>query len=451
MTQLKGKHVVIGLGKTGLSCARFLTSLGCDVVVIDTRETPPGKAELNQTLPQVPLLTGPLKQFDLASAQELIVSPGLSIRTPEIRKAMQDGVQVAGDIELFARSVSAPVIAVTGSNGKSTVVTLLGKALEGAGYDVCVAGNIGLPVLDAMSEARNVDIWVLELSSFQLETTYSLRARVAANLNVTQDHLDRYDSLDDYAMAKQRIFDGCESAVYWVNDHRTKPVNTTGSLIPFGGDKTVHGRFHVDLSSTPANIMDGSRTVMTSNDIRLSGAHNLLNISAVLTILNEFGVDYRLSLDAIKQYPGLRHRCQWVAKVGGVDWINDSKGTNVGAAVSAISGLQGSLRGRLFWLAGGEGKSADFSVLKNAVTTGVSNAILYGQDAEQIAKAVEGAADIEIVPTLQDAVELAASKAVDGDTVLLSPACASFDQFRNYEDRGVQFEQAVGRLQANHG
>ncbi|RLP53659.1 MAG: UDP-N-acetylmuramoyl-L-alanine--D-glutamate ligase [Ketobacter sp.] len=453
MTQLKGKHVVIGLGKTGLSCARFLTRLGCDVVVIDTRNEPPGKTDLVSELPHVPLLTGDLKQFDLTSAQELIVSPGISIRSAAIKKAINAGVPIAGDVELFARSVAAPVIAVTGSNGKSTVVTLVGKALEAAGYEVCVAGNIGLPVLDALSSAEEVDVWVLELSSFQLETTQSLRAKVAVNLNVSEDHMDRYDSLDDYAMAKQRIFEGCESAVYWLDDHRTKPIHAIGAMRPFGGSKVVHGRFHVEAFQTVPEtnyIMDGSKKVMSVEDLKLSGAHNWLNIAAVLAILTEFGVDYQSCLETLKQYPGLRHRCQWVANIHGVNWYNDSKGTNVGAAISAITGLAGMVTGKLIWLAGGEGKGADFSELVQPVAAAVGLAILYGKDAEVLSSALQGEVSVEKVETLQQAVLLAKRHAEAGDVVLLSPACASFDQFKNYEDRGEQFIKLVKREASDH-
>lgn len=444
MAKLKDKHVVIGLGKTGLSCVRFLKRLGCEVAVIDTRSEPPGKAELETEFADVKLYTGALDQFDLSKASELVVSPGLALSQPAIAKAIAAGVPFSGDVELFAKSVDAPVIAVTGSNGKSTVVTLIGKALEALGYDVCVAGNIGLPVLDALSEAIDVDVWVLELSSFQLETTHSLRARVAVNLNVSEDHMDRYDSLDQYALAKQRIFEGCEAAVHWISDHRTKPVHGAGSVLAFGGSDSSHGRFYVDESAVPATVMDGSRVVLNADELHVRGSHNLLNVAACLTVVAEFTDGrYARSLPAIKAFSGLPHRCQWVADVAGASWFNDSKGTNVGSTVAAINGLEGSLKGRLFLIAGGDSKGADFAPLASAVKGRVEEVVLFGRDQTVLAEALAGSVALHKTETMQEAVSYLKSLVVAGDVVLFSPACASFDQFKNYEDRGYQFVAAV--------
>lgn len=443
MNQLTGKHVVIGLGKTGLSCVRFLKHLGCDVAVIDTRSQPPGLDELKAEFADVRFFSGALDQFDLAQAQELIVSPGLSIRTPAIAKAQAAGVSIAGDIELFCRTVSEPVIAVTGSNGKSTVVTLLGELLKAAGMNVKVAGNIGLPVLEALLAKEPVDVWVLELSSFQLETTQSLAAQVACILNVTEDHMDRYDSLNDYASAKQRIFDQCDKAVYWLDDPRTCPVAQNCRMMAFGGNDERHGRFHVSHSDGKAWLMDGDRQIISDADLLIKGAHNLLNVAAVFSMLDAFGLDYRVVLDALRTFPGLEHRCQWVAGENGVSWYNDSKGTNVGAAQAAIEGLGAAISGKIIWIAGGDGKGADFSVLKPMVQHYVRHAVLLGRDAGIIAQAISGACEVSQVASLQEAVSVAAEKARPGDVVLLSPACASLDMFRNYEDRGQQFVAAV--------
>ncbi|MDY6918908.1 MAG: UDP-N-acetylmuramoyl-L-alanine--D-glutamate ligase [Pseudomonadota bacterium] len=440
MAKLKDKHVVIGLGKTGLSCVRFLRRLECPVAVVDTRAEPPAAAQLRAEFPDVTLLTGPLDKFDFTGCRELVVSPGLSLKHPAINKAIAAGVPYAGDVDLFARSVDAPVIAVTGSNGKSTVVTLLGKALEALGYNTCVAGNIGLPVLDALSKSLEVEVWVLELSSFQLETTHSLQAGIAVNLNVSADHLDRYDGLDDYAMAKQRIFDGCEAAVYWIEDHRTKPAQPVQLLLPFGGDENDHGRFYV----VGDQLMDGSRVVLNRSELHLQGRHNLLNICACLTVLGQFaGTDYRRALPAIKAFSGLPHRCEWVAEIDGVRWINDSKGTNLGSTVAAIEGLVDSVAGTLLLIAGGEGKGADFSSLRPVVAASVGRVILFGRDRALMAEAIGDAAAVVLVETLQQAVAQARASAQAGDVVLFSPACASFDQFENYEDRGRQFVAAV--------
>ncbi|RLT91377.1 MAG: UDP-N-acetylmuramoyl-L-alanine--D-glutamate ligase [Ketobacter sp. GenoA1] len=444
VAKIKNKHVVIGLGKTGLSCVRFLKRLDCEVAVIDTRTEPPGRQELAQEFPTVQLYCGELEQFDLSKAQELVVSPGIAISTPAIAKAIAAGVPCSGDVELFAKSVDAPVIAVTGSNGKSTVVSIIGKALEALGYNVCVAGNIGLPVLDALSTALDVDVWVLELSSFQLETTHSLRAKIAVNLNVTEDHMDRYDSLEDYAMAKQRIFEGCEAAVYWLSDHRTKPIQAVPTLLPFGGDTQAHGRFYVDDSGTETCVMDGTKAVLTDAELHVRGAHNLLNVAACLAVIAEFSGDrYSDALPAIKAFPGLPHRCQWVADVDGVAWFNDSKGTNVGSSVAAIRGLAENIKGRLFLLAGGEGKDADFQPLATAIEEKVDQVVVFGRDAQEIADAVAGAKPVEKMENMKAAVEWIKGRAKVGDVVLFSPACASFDQFKNYEDRGHQFMTAV--------
>ncbi|WP_290578863.1 UDP-N-acetylmuramoyl-L-alanine--D-glutamate ligase [Ketobacter sp.] len=444
MAKLKDKHVVIGLGKTGLSCVRFLKRLGCDVAVIDTRSEPPGREELEQAYSDVKLYCGELDQFDLSKARELVVSPGIAIQTPAIAKAVAAGVPCSGDVELFAKSVAAPVIAVTGSNGKSTVVSIIGKALEALGYNVCVAGNIGLPVLDALSSAIDVDVWVLELSSFQLETTYSLRAKVAVNLNVTEDHMDRYGSLDEYAMAKQRIFEGCEAAVYWLEDHRSKPIQGARTQLPFGGDAATHGRFYVNTETQPWAVMDGTRQVLSAEELHIRGGHNLLNVAACLTVLAEFTAGhYEKALPAIKQFSGLPHRCQWVADIDGVTWFNDSKGTNVGSTVAALNGLEGGVKGRLFLIAGGEGKGADFAPLADAAQGRVSEVVVYGRDAQLIHNSLSRVVPVQQVETMQQAVSLIRGKAVAGDVVLFSPACASFDQFRNYEDRGYQFVAAV--------
>lgn len=443
MSSLAGKYVVIGLGKTGLSCVRFLTHLGCDVAVIDTRSQPPGLKELKATFPAVRFYSGALDQFDLTQAQELIVSPGLSIRTPAIAKAQAAGVSIAGDIELFCRTVSDPVIAVTGSNGKSTVVTLLGELLQSTGRTVRVAGNIGLPVLDALMVKEHVDVWVLELSSFQLETTHSLRPEVACILNVTEDHMDRYDSLNDYASAKQRIFNQCEKAVYWLDDPRTCPVGQSCKMMAFGGTGEQRGRFHVRGNDGDRWVMDGDKPVVSGSELLIKGDHNLLNVAAVFSILASFEVDYRETLEALRHFPGLPHRCNWVASHNDVAWYNDSKGTNVGATQAAIEGLGASIPGKLLWIAGGDGKGADFSVLRPMVTQHVREAVLLGRDAAQIATAIDGVCPVTLVKTLQEAVEQAMQKAKPGDAVLLSPACASLDMFRNYEDRGQQFEAAV--------
>ena len=450
MPQFANKQVVIGLGKTGISCVRFLRRLDCDVVVVDTRKEPPALEQLKNEFPEVRFYSGKLSQFDFSNAEELFVSPGLSIKEPALAKAHQSGVLISGDIELFARAVSAPVIAVTGSNGKSTVVTLLGELLKVAGYRVCVAGNVGLPVLDALTEQQNIDLWVLELSSFQLETIQSLTPQVAINLNVTEDHMDRYDSLDEYAMAKQRIFDNCEAGVFWQEDNRARPVHSLPATLPFGGQKEgPRGRFYLQLMQGEWWVMDGSNAVICQTDVRLKGTHNLLNIAAVLTTLVQLGIDYQPLLAELKQFAGLPHRCQWVAEINGVNWYNDSKSTNPGSAIAALEGLSGTPTGQLIWLAGGDGKGADFSLLQSTVQQHVGLTLVFGRDKQQIASVLAGVGKVEVLETMAQAIERAYAIAQAGDMVLLSPACASLDQFTNYEQRGDQFVSQVQQLGAS--
>lgn len=446
---LKNKQVVLGLGKTGLSCVRFLRRLDCQVVVIDSRAEPPGQHELQDQFPDVPLLTGDFAQFPLHEAEELFVNPGLATSIEPIQAAERAGVQVSGDIELFARSVDKPVVAVTGSNGKSTVVTMLGQALQAAGMSTCVAGNIGVPVLDALLEqGEQVDCWVLELSSFQLETTHSLHCEVAVNLNVSEDHMDRYESLQSYAMAKQRIFSQCEKAIYFLNDRMTHPVTSPSMSMAFGGDEHAHGHFYVNANG---DIARGERIVLAAANINLQSAHDRLNLCAVLTALYAFPIELSPSvLAALAAFSGLPHRCQWVANFAGANWYNDSKATNVGAAIAALNGLSAGKQ-RICWIAGGEGKGADFTQLRTTVIASVQLAILYGRDQHLLAEALADSVPIICCDTLAAAVEAAASAVNDSaipiDVVLLSPACASFDQFSGFEARGAAFIDAVGALQ----
>lgn len=446
---LKNKQVVLGLGKTGLSCVRFLRRLDCEVVVIDSRAQPPGTAELQAEFPGVPMLTGDFAQFPLHEAEELFVNPGLATNIEPIQAAKRAGVQISGDIELFARSVDKPVIAVTGSNGKSTVVTMLGHALEAAGMTTCVAGNIGVPVLDALLQrGEDVDCWVLELSSFQLETTHSLHCEVAVNLNVSEDHMDRYESLQSYAMAKQRIFSQCEKAIYFLSDRMTHPVTSPSMSMAFGGNEQAHGHFFVNANG---DIARGTRVVMVAKDIKLQSAHDRLNLCAVLTSLYALPVELSPQvLSALANFAGLPHRCQWVRAFAGADWYNDSKATNVGAAVAALQGLAAG-KARVCWLAGGDGKGADFSQLQTTVAATVQFAILYGRDQQQLAAALAGSVPYTCCDSLAEGVTLALRAVLDPemsvDIVLLSPACASFDQFSGFEARGEAFIHAVNSLQ----
>jgi len=443
--QANGKmKVVVGLGQTGLSCARYLASRQEKFKVIDSRQNPPGLHQLQAECPDVELELGEFREATLLNAAQLIVSPGVDQQLPAIRKAMQSGVPVTGDVDIFVHAVAAPLIAITGSNAKSTVTTLVGEMAKADGVDVRVAGNIGLPVLDLLREPP-ASLYVLELSSFQLETTHDLGAEVATVLNLSLDHMDRYESMDDYLEAKRRIFQDCRQAV--INDDDA----ASQADLP---DAVKQWHFSLDEKSTSEfRVMqfDGERCLAFNGEpllpvsaLKIAGDHNVANALAALALGHAAGLSMQGMVSALKTFPGLPHRCQWVAEKGGVNWYNDSKGTNTGACIAAVNGLGG--KGRIILLAGGQGKGADFSVLRGPLSAHTKLAILFGEDAAKIKAALENAVVTMTVASMEDAVKLADEKADRGDVVLLSPACASFDMFRNFEHRGDVFMHCVKEL-----
>ncbi len=438
------RRVVIGLGKTGLACARWLYRNGMPFTVVDTRANPPGKGELQQDCPGTELICGALDAEYLSLADELIVSPGLSLKEPAIAQALAKGVKACGDIELFARKVKVPVIAITGSNGKSTVTTLLGQMAEKAGVRVGVGGNIGVPVLDLLEEGSK-DLYVLELSSFQLETTHSLRAVSATVLNVTPDHMDRYDSVADYHQAKHRIYAGCKGAVFNRDDALTAPlVSEQVKRCSFGlGTAPGLNDFGLIREGSDIWLAQGVKTLLKASELKVRGRHNQANALAALALGYQAGLPMDAMLSALKEFTGLEHRCQWLADHQGVSWFNDSKATNTGAAIAAIEGLGADLSGKVLLIAGGDGKGADFSELCPVVEKFVRDVIVLGRDAEQLAQTLEGATTIHRVADLKEAVDKAVELAASGDAVLLAPACASFDMFNSYEHRGQVFREQV--------
>jgi UDP-N-acetylmuramoylalanine--D-glutamate ligase len=442
-----GKYVVVGLGKTGLSCARYLQRQGIAFVAVDTRANPPGAADFAQEFPCVATEYGPLDAATLSNAQALVMSPGVALAEPAVQAAIAKGVRITGDIDFFAKAVSAPLIAITGSNAKSTVTTLVGEMARAAGMAVEVAGNIGTPVLDLLqTNYQEPELYVLELSSFQLETTDQLGAKVAVVLNVSEDHMDRYSSMDAYRDAKHRIFDGAANIVVNRDDAATFPPRGHGAALSSFGLNAAHGdsEFGIRLDGSRLWLCLGNKALLAADEMKIAGMHNVANALAALALGRAAGVPMTAMLRALREFPGLAHRCQWVAKRNGVQWYNDSKGTNVGATVAAINGF--GVAGPVILLAGGVGKGADFSGLAPAMESAGKLAILFGEDAPRIVEALEGAVAIERVATLEDAVRLADARSHSGDVVLLSPACASFDQFRNYEHRGEMFVKAVEAL-----
>ncbi len=440
-------RIVVGLGKTGLSCARYLARKGWPFAVVDSRENPPGAAELKTEMPEVALHCGPFNAALLQTASELILSPGVALSEPAIQEAQAAGVPVIGDIDLFCREISAPIVAITGSNAKSTVTILVGEMALAAGKTVGVCGNIGTPVLDLLLEPEK-DLYVMELSSFQLETTHDLRAAVATVLNISPDHMDRYPSVQAYYQAKHRIFRGCRKAVINRDDPLTAPLLpkavTTLSYHLGRPDIGVYGVLPEDGSQW---LAVGQQPLLNIAKLKIRGSHNIANALAALALGESVDLPVTAMVQALKAFPGLDHRCQWVAEVQGVQYFNDSKGTNVGATLAALRGLGQTLKGdeKIILLAGGVGKGAEFSELAPALKEYGRALIYFGQDGQQIADQT-GTIPGHAADSLEDAVRQASSLAQSGDLVLLSPACASFDMFSGYPARGDAFVKAVEGL-----
>ncbi len=440
------KTLVVGLGKTGLSCARYLVAQGHQVAVTDSRERPPALEELQRDLPGVAVFVGGFPPEVFRAAGLLVVSPGVAVAHPLIQEALARGAPVLGDIELFARNARAPIAAITGSNGKSTVTSLLGLMARAAGVEVAVGGNLGDPVLDLLADS--IKLYVVELSSFQLETTDSLRARVASVLNLSPDHLDRYPSLDAYAAAKARIYHNAEVAVVNRDDPRvTLMVSAAQKVRGFTLGSPGEADYGLVQHADEPWLSRGSEPLLPVSEVALAGRHNLANALAALAMGEACGLPRAVMLECVRRFEGLAHRTQRVRERHGVRWYNDSKGTNVGATIAALEGLHDpSGSGRAVLIAGGDGKGADFGDLRPVVERTARAVVLIGRDAPQIEAVLRGGADLVRASSLEQAVALADALARPGDHVLLSPACASFDMFRDYQQRGEVFMAAVRGL-----
>ena len=441
--QQQGK-VIVGLGQTGLSYARYLQSQNENFTVVDSRENPPGLKELNEKFPEAIVELGGFKVDTFLNASELLISPGVDLREPVLVKAKEQDVPITGDINIFAQKITSPIVAVTGSNAKSTVVSLLGDMALQAGIDSIVAGNIGKPVLDLLTEDEH-KLYILEISSFQLETTSALGAEVACVLNISADHMDRYDSMLDYHAAKHRIFQACKQAVI----NRDDPLSM--ALLPdsvrqwrYGLEQGDINEFGLLEEAGELHLAFNGQALMPASEVKLAGRHNLSNALAALAIGNAIGLDMQAMLQTLREFSGLPHRCQWVSEINGVSYYNDSKGTNVGACNAALLGL--GKTNNVILIAGGQGKGGEFSKLEAALKAHGKLLIVLGEDADRIDVELNKVITTIKVKSLQEAVELAAKKAKDGDTVLLSPACASFDMFDNYMKRGDEFIKAVEAL-----
>ena len=454
------KVLVVGLGKSGAATARYLAGAGAALVLTDSREAPGGIEQVRAAVPQGEFHLGafhapqPWSQFAFA-----VISPGVPLDDPFIAALRQEKIEVIGDVELFARAAAAPVIGITGSNGKSTVTTLVGEMAAAAGLRAGVGGNLGTPALDLLD--AQAQLYVLELSSFQLETTETLKLVAATILNVSPDHLDRHGSVERYTAAKARIYAHAQTAVVNRDDRATHTgAHLARNIVSFGLEPPAPGHYGLIeqdgalwLAAPPEGSgvsADGARLQASSSRfqptallplsaLKIQGLHNAANVLAALALADAAGIPRAGSLRAMTAFKGLPHRCEWVAEVGGVTWINDSKGTNVGASLAALQGFSGPL----LWLGGGQGKGQDFTALRGPLKEKARAAIVFGEDAMRIERDLGGALPVQRVADLAAAVDAARKLAQAGDRVLLSPACASLDQFRNYEERGARFAALV--------
>src|SRR5690554_2317301 len=435
------RTLVVGLGKTGLSCVRYLTAQGREVAVADSREAPPCLDDLRARWPDVSVHLGSFSPELFAGFNELIVSPGISIAEPAVAYAAEQGARIRGDIDLFAEAADAPVVAITGSNGKTTVTTLLGEMARSAGRKVQVGGNIGTPALDLLG--LGADLYVLELSSFQLETTTGLNALAATVLNVSDDHLDRYPDKMAYFQAKQRIFQGCKNAIVNLDDALSTPMARDNlRFVCFGFNRVNPQTFSTREDDQGTWITFGFDNLLLASELKLMGRHNISNVMAALALGHAAGLPMETMLGVAREFAGLPHRCEFIRRLDGVDYINDSKGTNVGATVAAIESLAPQ-DGQVILIAGGDGKGADFTPLAEPAARYCRAVVLMGRDADTIAGSLADGVYIVKAGSLAEAVDHARRLAQPGDRVVLSPACASFDMFRDYNDRGDQFRALV--------
>jgi UDP-N-acetylmuramoylalanine--D-glutamate ligase len=431
-------YLVVGLGLTGFSVARYLISQGYRCRVQDTRDIPPYFHALRAEFPSADIVKQPLNAELIDWADVLVVSPGLPISQPEIVQAIDLGKSVIGDIELFAQAtVGKPVVAITGSNGKSTVTTLLGKMIAADSKSVGVGGNLGIPALDLLQQPA--DYFVLELSSYQLETTHSLKPVAATVLNLSEDHLDRYNSYADYIQVKLQIYQNSKTCISNQDDETTRHDSND---ILFGLTANGAAEFGLVVNDSGTWLAHKGEHWVNVNQLKISGRHNWANCLAAMALASTLDIPRQAIIKAMIEFKGIPHRSEWIAEIDGVEWVNDTKATNVGAALASIEG-----RDRpIILIAGGQSKNADMGVLYQTIKQQVKLILLMGVDADRIEKAWRGAAPIERVDNMVNAVARANQKAFSGDCVLLAPACASFDMYPNFEARGDDFADHVRQL-----
>ena len=446
-TDLHYDAVIVGLGKTGLSCFRYLSNQGLNVAITDSREEPPELLELKAEFESASVYLGQINEQVLLASDQIILSPGVSLDNKSIKLSIENNIPVFGDIELFCQKAQAPIIAVSGSNGKSTVTTIVAEMTRLAGLKTYVGGNIGIPALDLLSDSTP-DLYVLELSSFQLETTYSLNAHASVVLNVSPDHMDRYSSLEDYANTKKRIYSGQGLMVLNKDEEYIHSIiDSKRDTIYFSLGAPEGENFGLINHNNEVWLSQGNEKIINKNQLKIKGEHNISNALAAMALAGAVNVPTNIMADVLKNFTGLEHRCQLVREIDNVSWYNDSKATNVGACIAAITGL--CELGNIILIAGGDSKGADLSSLNPIVKKYIKRVFLFGIDANKLADVMGSDVDKEFVNNMNEAVKGASKIADSDDIVLLAPACSSLDMYKNYQQRGDAFISAIDALSKN--
>ena len=446
-TDLHYDAVIVGLGKTGLSCFRYLSNQGLNVAITDSREEPPELLELKAEFESASVYLGQINEQVLLASDQIILSPGVSLDNKSIKLSIENNIPVFGDIELFCQKAQAPIIAVSGSNGKSTVTTIVAEMTRLAGLKTYVGGNIGIPALDLLSDSTP-DLYVLELSSFQLETTYSLNAHASVVLNVSPDHMDRYSSLKDYVNTKKRIYSGQGLMVLNKDEEYIHSIiDSKRDTIYFSLGAPEGENFGLINHNNEVWLSQGNEKIINKNQLKIKGEHNISNALAAMALAGSVNVPTNIMADVLKNFTGLEHRCQLVREIDNVSWYNDSKATNVGACIASITGL--CELGNIILIAGGDSKGADLSGLNPIVKKYIKRVFLFGIDANKLADVMGSDVDKEFVNNMNEAVKGASKIADPDDIVLLAPACSSLDMYKNYQQRGDAFISAIDALSKN--
>ena len=446
-TDLHYDAVIVGLGKTGLSCFRYLSNQGLNVAITDSREEPPELSGLKAEFESASVYLGQINEQVLLASDQIILSPGVSLDNKSIKLSIENNIPVFGDIELFCQKAQAPIIAVSGSNGKSTVTTIVAEMTRLAGLKTYVGGNIGIPALDLLSDSTP-DLYVLELSSFQLETTYSLNAHASVVLNVSPDHMDRYSSLKDYVNTKKRIYSGQGLMVLNKDEEYIHSIiDSKRDTIYFSLGAPEGENFGLINHNNEVWLSQGNEKIINKNQLKIKGEHNISNALAAMALAGAVNVPTNIMADVLKNFTGLEHRCQLVREIDNVSWYNDSKATNVGACIASITGL--CELGNIILIAGGDSKGADLSGLNPIVKKYIKRVFLFGIDANKLADVMGSDVDKEFVNNMNEAVKGASKIADSDDIVLLAPACSSLDMYKNYQQRGDAFISAIDALSKN--